>query len=43
MQESVECLTVRGTYGWPMGDWLFEDTITSFHELFMEKDDFNEV
>jgi hypothetical protein len=43
MQESVECLAVRGAYGWPMGDWLFEDTVTSFYELFMEKDDFDEV
>lgn len=41
-QNDPDCNAVKLTYGWPMGTWCFEDTVTSMHELFRDKTDFNE-
>ena len=41
-QNDPDCNAVKLTYGWPMGTWCFEDTVTSMYALFKGKIDFNE-
>ena len=38
----TECEAVQQTYGWPMNDWKFADSLDTMWELFYGNTDFNE-